>query len=332
MTDILCCKTDYDTRAQFEYLGYKHVADQLIFVREEELLQANQISQSGKDLLQNLITNSEKKPVLCLSGNPNYVAELIDSLNEDFDFEDFFVLGDDCRQEKYLKPNIGSWPFALLMQQMSGEDYSKNFQKHFRIGVLCRHSRIHRLCLFEAIKPHVTEMDVVVFNRMASNVPVEVTNSNQVAGLLDQLPWSNNTAFLDLDQEHITYTKIDHPAWQACVNVTNESWHKNDLCFLTEKTWKAYANKCLTINFGSSMVPDQLEQYGFEIWKPFDPAIDYRDKIKVVVDVFKNNDIFKIYADNQDLIDHNYDLATSRQFACKLAVPTIEKIQQLFKL
>lgn len=328
MTDVV----DYDIPAQFEYLGYKTISDQLIFVREDRLLKEEKIHQSGKDLLQNLIYKLEKKPVLCLSNNPNYANELTDLLYEEFNFQDFFVLGDDCRLEKNQKQNIGPWPFALMLQQMSRRDYSKNFQKKFRISVLSRHARAHRLELLQAIRPLVTNMDVVVANRFQENIPCEVSNSDQLKQIFDTLPWTNNKKFIDLETPHITYTEIDHPAWQACVNVTNESWHKNDLCFVTEKTWKAYANKCLVINYGSSMMPTQLEQFGLEIWKPFDQSVDYKEKINMVVDLFQNNNVFEIYKDNKDLIDHNYHLVTSVEFARKLALPTIEKIQKLFKL
>jgi hypothetical protein len=169
---------------------------------------------------------------------------------------------------------------------------------------------------------------VVVGNAFVQNIPLDVAKNTEHMKLFDQLPWANQAEYLDLDQSKndITYTDISHPAYQSCVNITNESWNQDDLLFITEKTWKAYAAKCLVINYGSKGIPAELEKLGIQIWKEYDLDLSYPEKINHIINLFQRNDIEEIYKSNTAMVEHNYQLVTSKQFALDIAAPAINKL------
>jgi hypothetical protein len=159
-----------------------------------------------------------------------------------------------------------------------------------------------------------------------NNIPIPL----QGAGYTDwikNLPWANKNEFLDLGSTNdFNYTDIDHPAYRARVHVTNESWSDDNILFISEKTWKAYASACLVVNYGSTDMPNQLGKFGFEIWKEYDVAGDWRSKIKIIAELFQRQDIEYLYNKNIEMIQHNQQLSVSIGLAQKLTSLAIEKI------
>ena len=323
---------DRDLINQFEYLGCRKWFSRIVCVSEYSLIKEDKLRADAIDLIQNLIEKNYL-PILNLSVNPINARKYLDIFLQYFDPDKFFVLSCDSRLEHNLDINLAHWPFCLLFLHNVKKDYSLNFHKTYRIGSLMRHTRLHRLALLQSIKPWVTHKDVVVANLpILKNIPIDVQESPEAMSWIQNLPYTNDKKFLDLEESshtHFEVYTIDHPAYKAMVNITNESWYKDDALFITEKTWKAYLNKCLVINYGSTDMPNRLENFGLKIWKEFDHNIDYQSKIKVMVDLFQRQDIADIYNDNLELVDHNYQLVTSQDFAKKLAMPALEKIQQL---
>ena len=229
---------------------------------------------------------------------------------------------------------MAPWPAALLLQQQASRDYTANFNKIHRISVLMRQTRLHRLALMEKIRPLATQHDVVVANKtIQNNIPIPLQKA-EYTNWIENLPWANKNEFLDLGPSNdcpndFNYTNIDHPAYRAMVNITNESWYDDNILFITEKTWKAYASACLVVNYGSTDIPDQLEKFGFEIWKEYDVNCDYRSKIEIIAELFQRQDIEHIYNKNIDMIRHNQQLSDSIDLARTLTALAIEKITNL---
>jgi hypothetical protein len=324
---------DYDLISQFEYVGFEKLLPHVVCINEKSTICENKVV----DNTINLITKARKQkllPILNWSTNPvEFFEQHLKTLGNCVSPDEFFVLGPDCRYEKYPYSNVAPWPSAFLHQQRACVNQMSNFKKTHRISVLARQARLHRLHLWKSIRPWVTDQDVVVVNTVVqNNLPVDVANSAEAMTWIQELPWANKPEFIDLtntSDQNFNYTDMHYPAYHAMVNITNESWAKNNLTFVTEKTWKPYISSCLVINYGSPNVPLALEKLGFEIWKDYDTCVDYQQKISLITELFKRDDIHKLYEKNHDMIRHNQNLATSWHFARKLVLPTFEKIENL---
>ena len=325
---------DQELIQQLTYLGHQELLKNVVCFSEYCLIYQDKLQTNIIEDMANTI-KQKKLPVLNFSVNPYLIGPFYKQLLEYFAPDDFFILNSDCRQQENLHKNIAPWPAALLWQQSSKKDYTHTLEKKFRISFLMRETRLHRLALFAQLKSHVTEQDVVVANNISSSMPIDVGQSLQAKQWLTMLPWASKSEFFDLDQKsnlsgYNFYTSVDHPAYQAKVNITNESCHDDNISFISEKTWKAYASSCLIINYGSSQVPSQLKEFGFGIWEEYDLPISYNDKIKYIVELFDRNDIDDLYQKNLDMIYHNQQLVTSYTLAKKLTDSTVEKIKNLF--
>lgn len=320
---------DIDLNAQFCYVGAQDLLKHVVCLNENFLIECDHFRPAALLAIADII-KSHQLPVLNLSTNPMVAKDYLPVLLEHFDADKFFVLSSDCRPEQSSELNMAPWPAALLMQQLATRDYTANFNKIHRISALMRQTRLHRLALMEEIRPLATEHDVVVANKpIENNIPISVQGS-EYATRIKNLPWANKNEFLDLGStNYFNYTNIDHPAYRAMVNITNESWSDNNILFISEKTWKAYANACLVINYGSTDMPTQLEKFGFEIWKEYDVNCDYQSKIKSIATLFQRQDIEYLYKKNTKMIQHNQQLSISIGLAQMLTALAIEKITNL---
>ena len=324
---------DNDLRAQFCYVGAQDLLKHVVCLSEDFLLERDHFRSSALLTISEII-KSHQLPVLNLSTNPIVAKVYLSLLLEHFDADKFFVLSSDCRPMQCSKLNTAPWPAALLLQQQASRDYTANFNKIHRISVLMRQTRLHRLALMEKIRPLATQHDVVVANKtIGNNIPIPLQKA-EYTNWIENLPWANKNEFLDLGPSNdcpndFNYTNIDHPAYRAMVNITNESWYDDNILFITEKTWKAYASACLVVNYGSTDIPDQLEKFGFEIWKEYDVNCDYRSKIEIIAELFQRQDIEHIYNKNIDMIRHNQQLSDSIDLARTLTALAIEKITNL---
>lgn len=320
---------DTELCAQFRYVGAQDLLKHVVCVSEDFLIQHDRVRPSALLAIADII-KSHQLPVLNLSVNPIVAKDYLLVLLEHFDADDFFVLSSDCRSLHSPELNMAPWPAALLLQQRANCDYTANFDKIHRIGVLMRQTRLHRLALMEELRPLATQHDVVVANKpIENNIPISVQGS-EYAAWIKNLPWANKNEFLDLEYtNNFNYTNIDHPAYRARVNITNESWSDDNILFISEKTWKAYANACLVINYGSTDMPDQLEKFGFEVWKEYDINCDWQLKIKSIAKLFQRQDIEYLYKKNTKMIQHNQQLSISIGLAQTLTALAIEKITNL---
>ena len=324
---------DYDLIFQFKYVGFEKLLPHVVCINESSTICENKITNNTFDLI--VAARKQKLlPILNWSTNPvEFFEQHLTTLGKHFGPDEFFVLGPDCRAEKYPYSNVAPWPSAFLLQQRACADQIFDFKKTHRISMLSRQTRLHRLQLWKSIQPWVTDQDVVVVNTVVQrNLPENVKTSAEAMLWIQDLPWASKPEFIDLKStadHNFAYTDMHYPAYHAMVNITNESCANNDLIFVTEKTWKPYISSCLVINYGSSDVPLALEKMGFEIWKDYDTCVDYQQKISLITELFKRDDIHKLYEKNHDMIAHNQNLATSWHFARKLVLPTFEKIENL---
>ena len=321
---------DTELCAQFRYVGAQDLLKHVVCLGENFLIQCDRIRSPALLTIAEII-KSRQLPVLNLSANPMVAKEYLPLLLKHFDADKFFVLNSDCRLEHSSELNMAPWPAALLMQQCATRDYTVNFDKIHRISVLMRQTRLHRLALMEEIRLLATEHDVVVANKpVENNIPISLQGA-QYTAWIKNLPWANKNEFLDLEctDNIFNYTEIHHPAYRARVNITNESWSDNNVLFISEKTWKAYASACLVVNYGSTDMPDQLEKFGFEIWKEYDVTCDCQSKIKIIAKLFQQPDIEYLYKKNIEMIRHNQQLSVSMDLAKNLTASSIEKITNL---
>ena len=320
---------DTELCAQFRPVGAQGLLKHVVCVSENFLIQHDRVLPSALLAIADII-KSGRLPVLNLSTNPQVVKNYLPILLEQFNADEFFVLNSDCRPLRSSELNMAPWPAALLMQQRANRDYTANFDKTHRISALMRQTRLHRVALLEEIRSLATEHDVVVANQtIENNIPIPLQGAEYIAWIKN-LPWANKNEFLDLEStNNFNYTDIDHPAYRARVNITNESWSEDNILFITEKTWKAYASACLVVNYGSTDMPNQLEKFGFEIWKEYDVTCDWRSKIKIIAELFQRQDIEHMYNKNIEMIRHNQQLSVSIGLAQTLTAVAIEKITNL---
>jgi len=324
--------TDNDLIFQFKYLGYENLLSKVVCLSEYSLLKENKIKEEGLTLIHDCI-KQKKLPIINFSNNPISIEMFLPQILEHFDCDKFFILNCNQTLRDNKEVNVAYWPFFLLFMQTMTKENTDNFSKSYRISSLMRHTRLHRIMLFNAIKPWITADDVVVVNAtIQNNIPIDLKSLPDAMSLLSDLPYANKKEFLDLptstNKVFDAYSS-SHLGYKAMVNITNESCYEDNMVFITEKTWKAYLNKCLVVNYGSINTPNQLKQLGFEIWEDFDKNIDYKSKIQDVVRLFKTANIEEIYHDNCKMIEHNYHLARDSTFSKKLSIPALEKIQRL---
>jgi hypothetical protein len=323
---------DLSTRHQFDHVGHNKIAQRLCFIDENSLhWNQDQAILTDVELIEHCRKETGRLPVLCMESNPIDSQSYLKKLQKHIDPAHFFILNSDSRAEQSTQSNIAPWPSCLITQQLTNN--LRSLEKKYRIGFLSRVSRFHRLKLLDNIRPYVQPSDIVIANRYADQL-INLVDARpqpmatEVARLLDTVPWSTHPEFVD-NSDNLDIGSTSHPAFDACVNITGESWAFDDQIFLTEKTWKAYRSGCLVINYGSQHVPAHLEQLGIEIWKEFDVNQCWEDKINKIVELFQLDNIEHIYKQNLEMIQHNQQLVSNREFAQQLAQPAITKIQNL---
>jgi hypothetical protein len=320
-------------RSQFEYLGQKSLADQLIFF-DDSYLQIHLGPERTADVVRDAVARTGRFPVLCLDSNPYPLERHYSEICQHLDPRSFFVFHPDIRPELSTQPNVAPWPSWPFFQRME-KNYQQDRAKKRRISFLSGSARYHRIQLFYDIRPYITPEDVIVINKIG-NFPVSVPYNKLSPGQIEQwwydLPYVNRKEFYDYTgagdtppegQQHNA-----HPAFEACVNITGETcW--NDQVLLSEKTWKAYRSECLVINFGPANSTDALRDLGFEIWDQFDQTGTHEHKTRLIIDLMKRDDIPHLYQQNLPMIKHNDALYNSDAFLKRFAQMAIDKLENL---
>lgn len=322
---------------QFDALNLGHMVNRVVYLHECIFRPRQSSIQDQSQLLTKIYQESNKIPVVCLDTNLfDNLDHLAAALNHQIDVP-FFILGCDARAGVYQHSQVGYWPYWLIQQQ-SEKNYQLSKEKQHRISFLSGIPRSHRLRLFASVLPWIDDQDVVVSNRLP--YACDDLNHYDYQELLEMLPWANKSQWLDIaaDSTYIyTSQQNNHAAYLSCVNITAESaacnseqnYDYSGLHFITEKTWKAYRSGCLVINYGIDNLPSTLEHYGFRIWKDYDICGTLNQNIDRIVDLFKQQDIFDLYNQNIQTVQHNQNLVMSQQLALHMADSAITKLSTL---
>lgn len=305
--------------SQFEYLQISNILDQVVFVDQHDLMSAFYDSHCLVEF-ENLIESAlrtNQRLILCLDRDPTDVEPFVDVLRSRFRSRDWFVLGNDFSMP--CGSNTAPWPYFLTTQQ-----FEKNLQlgrpKQHRIGLLSGVPRPHRLALWQAIKPHVQDKDVVVINNFV-NAAMEPVAAGP-------LPWSNSPQYIDQDQSLTCAgapTRNDHPAFNAFCCINAETVDDTGPLFFSEKTWKSYISGCLTINYGPLAAPKWLAAHGVEMWEK-DLAVSNKEKISIIADLFQSDSIQDMYYENLPAVEYNQHLVDSRAFLHRVSQPSVTTI------
>jgi len=312
-------------RQQFDYLGFEKLASQLAFVNDSLLKPYQNQIETDAELILRCGKETGRLPVLTLDSNPYNVDSYVQKLNQYLDNKKYFVFHSDIRQSQSWHNNVAPWPSWLMYQHFLPDDQLDK-PKTKRISFLSGLPRPHRILLYQNIKKLVTDQDVVVINSFQAH---RFYPKNQAH---DDIPWANRIEYLDTAQTEYNannQANNNHPAYEACVNITGETLGTGCQVLPSEKTWKAYKSRCLVINYGVAEMPDWLSSVGIEIWQPFDRPQLIKNKTQSIVELFQRDDIFEIYNKNLYMIEHNRNLVMSKSFCHLLAKPAISKIESL---
>jgi hypothetical protein len=327
---------NHSHRHFFDYIGESALAQHLAFVSEHTI---NPTINSVHQISQKIIEckkQTGRLPVLALDTNPwHEVEKFVQELDQHVDPSSYFVLSPDLTHGSWLKTNLAPFPGCLCMQNLSNKPLQLTSKK-FRISYLSGTARYHRINLFKKIKPYVHNTDIVVINRFSSehfkNTIPSQHNSIDLSQWLAELPWESVPGLLDNDQYQThanNFHSINHPAYQACVNITGESNYNNSVIFLSEKTWKAYLAGCLVINFGVENLCLELENLGLLIWKTYDITGSEEDRTEKIIELFQHEDIQQVYQQHTEMIMYNQHLVSTQNFVKKLARAALDKIGAL---
>ena len=322
---------------QFAYLGLKTLSDQLVFIRDETARPYDGIEPLVR-LIRQARKDTGKLPVICLDMNPCGSDPWIEELLQHLDSGEFFVFHPDLRPEVSRWSNVAPWPMWLIMQQLELNHWADKPRQH-RISMLSGSMRYHRLLLYRAVKPGIQSNDVVVVNRIgdfARSVPSNCLTPEEICQWEQELPYASQEEFFDYPVKG-PVTSWDcvpncgentHVAFSAMVNITNETVD-NSQCLLSEKTWKAYKSGCLVLNYGVTGACDFLNRMGFWTWEEYDTNEHYSQRTQKLAELFCRDDIAQVYSRYKNNIDHNRQLATSIDFAQKLAQPAVDKLNNM---
>jgi len=310
---------NFSHRSDLDALGIP--TDGLQFIHESTLLDNNELDADRiSGLIDQCRRQTQQLPVLCLDRNYFPTIDHLKIELEKIADPMTYVL---------LEPNdVPHW----LLQSRTHPTYPRSREKSYRIGYLSGGVRYHRLFLADKIRPHVKDQDVVVINdydmeNYENTVPVGSTDHMDY---VKDIPWASDGKFVDFkrevgqEQQAMNHDTI-HPAYDTKIHIIGETGGPYDPCLVSEKTWKAILNRCLTVTWGPMSNPTYLKRSGIELL-PIDEITDANDKLKAMIELFKRDDIDDIYHDNRDLIEHNHALVTSHQYAVDLVKPVHNRI------
>lgn len=326
-------------RHQFDHLGLSQIGDRLVFLRDHQV-RLNLGPDRARDLIQQARQATGRLPVLCLDGNPCAVLQQASALAQVCDPAEYFIFTGDLRPEFSTLPNLAGWPSWMIIQQLD-DDRCRFRAREYRVSMMSGSMRYHRILLWRSVRDVIQPQDVVVINRMgdfAASVPGGALTAEEISQWEQELPWANDLMHVDHPDWHAGTTwnlppnqgNNWHAAFAACVNVTNETGPVNDsedLCFLSEKTWKALRSHCLVVNYGAPGARDFLRSQGIGIWDLDTDDHAYLSKISHIRGIFQRDDIWDQYQANRDMTNHNRDLVMSKKFALKLAAQALQKLE-----
>ena len=179
---------------------------------------------------------------------------MVDELEQQLDLAAWFVFNTDVRPEVSVHANLAPWPSWIVNQQLE-HNYQIGRSRQHRVSFMSGTARYHRIRLWYEARDLIRPEDVWVINKFSAGCLYDdcasLSEAQWAESLLDQLPWSNNQAFLDQSSTNscvMSCGQNDHAAFSACVNITGETSPSTSQLLITEKTWKAYRSGCMVIN------------------------------------------------------------------------------------
>lgn len=329
--------SDRSHAGQFKRLGKGLIARSVAFVDQDILLNSISIETSALVETINTIIKDVNKPlVLCLDKDPINVKNFSKILSEHFHPKQWFILSNDFGAP--IEYGVAPWPFFLANCQLN-IDYQKHIEKKYRLGFLSGVPRYHRLLLWQTIKEHISDRDIVVVNKFSHNhfyntIPKSLLTDNgiptEITNWLNDLPWSNRSDLIDSDQTKTNAHLPDynnHLAYSAFCNVTAETSDDQGPLFFTEKTWKSYQSGCLTINYGPKDAPKWLRSIGFEICHDDGNESNAYKAEHIKMMLMDPGYIESQYHYYKSSIDYNRELVHSYNLLKSITQPTFDALE-----
>ena len=208
----------------------------------------------------------------------------------------------------------------------------KNYQttnKTFRFSFLSSQSRFHRLYFFQQVRKYLTDSDCFAVYATNYTNQASFVNSDSVKylgraeNLTNDLPYFSSTTNDRIDeyfnsatvQQHLEFTN-EHNAFASMINIAGESNIRDDLVFLSEKTWKPIQSRCLFFTLGNMDSANLLTKLGFSLFDESNQSLTLLDKISYISTLVKDWDLDmckQLYKNNIDLVEHNYTRLYSKE-------------------
>lgn len=321
-----------------EFLGYPELA-QLRFLHENELglyhadpEPVRAMLQSEQDLARVLVITICENPIA-----PEQAAVYFRNLQPWVDPGRVLILNWDINNRlQSLLPDwrVAPWPYFWIEQQFEKDQDLNLADKHQRVCFLSGNMRLHRLHVWHQIRPWAQSKDVIVVNSnytgdrsldlFCQDIGAEVDHVRQ------QLPWSNNGAYIDQAQQGaiLNNGSIQHPGFRSWVNIVGESTARDDTLFITEKTWKAIRSRSLAIMIGDTDTVPWLAKQGFWIWDQ-DTPLPWREKLHSLPDLMQRDDLGQQWQQHRSGLRHNLNLFRDRAAMQRAARPALEQMLAL---
>ena len=192
----------FSHRHHFEYLGLRSISDRLAFV-SDHFCSGPWAARPIADIMQQCHRETGRIPVLCLDSNPWPVQIMVDELEQQLDLAAWFVFNTDVRPEVSVHANLAPWPSWIVNQQLE-HNYQIGRSRQHRVSFMSGTARYHRIRLWYEARDLIRPEDVWVINKFSAGCLYDdcasLSEAQWAESLLDQLPWSNNQAFLVIYQ------------------------------------------------------------------------------------------------------------------------------------
>ena len=239
----------------------------------------------------------------------------------------YFVTGLLTKNNKQIKNN------GLIIFDRIQRNYFDNLvynqsiikkERPYYFLYLVRKFRWHRIYLLKNVLDINSEKHLYTFNKeYNSQLDVklfqqEVNNDKILNKFLNK---NNEIDFSDitLNKDNKNPFNMDLDLFnKAYINIIHESFNFNDTVFLTEKTFKPILAKQMFLINGGYRFNKTLKEIGYKTFdnilqESYDDIKDSQERINVLVKEIKRlsmlppKKMHKIWLQNQDKIDHNYD-------------------------
>jgi len=275
--------------------------------------------------IKNTIDTYSRHIILCFDSNPfsdydkMHCRQYLVDLTQEFPKQVYLFSGD---LNQFFDSNATEiyFPTFFIQQRETRFINHQTTNKKHRFSFLSNQVRFHRLWMYQQAKPYLTPEDCFAINGATYSSPgtnfIDLDCQRYLGSIQDcmlDVPYFSEGA---RDQWSIDFqtdsTVVDyhnqHPAYNACFNITGESSCDENQIFITEKTWKTIRSYCMPLLLGNPGTSAALAKLGFEIKYNNDSSIIAA--VDNIVDCMKSWDsdtVQDIYHANQELLTYNYN-------------------------